>query len=64
MFDSSNAALWSKRISYFTRGDLDIQSLAGNIIEQISKAAQVRNVISETTFESGAVMMDDYVTIS
>lgn len=61
-YNTSSVLLWSKRIPYFTRGDGDIQSLAGNTIELLSSAPQVRNITNETLFESGAVTIDNYLS--
>lgn len=63
-YDTGITLLWSKRIPYFTRGDGDIQSLAGNTIELLSSAAQVRNITNETLFESGSVTIDTYLGIT
>ncbi|MDD2745563.1 MAG: prepilin-type N-terminal cleavage/methylation domain-containing protein [Candidatus Gracilibacteria bacterium] len=61
-YNTSSVLLWSKRIPYFTRGDGDIQSLAGNTIELLSSAPHVRNITNETLFESGAVTIDNYLS--
>lgn len=62
-YDTSNTLLWSTIIPYFTRGDGDIQSLAGNTIELLSPAPQIRNITNESLFESGAVTIDNYLSI-
>ena len=62
--NTGGALVWSKKIPYFVKWDGAIQTLAGNTIERISTAPYAREIVDQTQFLSGWILLDSYLAAS